>query len=497
MAGTKTLAKDSVIYGGTTIITRFISYLLTPLFTYTILPAEFGMMTHIYAWAAVIMIILTFGVETGFFRFVNRSPREKRNEVYSASLVIVGALIAVFLFVVLTFLKEIRPFLWPDDIPDLYLRLAVIIPSIDAFISVPFAFLRYEKKPLRFGFCKIIQSVLYLLFCIFFLLVCPWLNKNYPGLISRFWREDFHVGYILTANLIATAIQAVVLFSQTSRFRFSFSASVFRPMIKYCFPLMLMGLAGISNQVVDKIIFPLVFPGTVEGANEQLGLYSACFKIGVIMMVFTQAFRYAFDPFVFEKSGDKDDRKSYSVATKYFVILGLLVFLGVMFYLDIFKYFVAPEYWSALGVVPIVLVGELFFAVYYNLSIWYKLTDKTWWGTVFSVIGFVVIISLNIIFIPKFGYMACAWASFAGNLLMMLLSYFIGQKNYYIAYDLKTMFIYSALAAALFAASIVFRFENIWLRMALNTVLVGIYLSFMLRRDLSVKDLPFVSRILK
>jgi O-antigen/teichoic acid export membrane protein len=485
MAGTKTLAKDSVIYGGTTIITRFISYLLTPLFSYTIFPEEFGMMTNLYAYAAVIMIILTFGVETGFFRFVNQSPKEKRGEVYTASLIIVGSLIAVFLLVFLNFLQDIRHFLWDDTIPEICLRLSIIIPSIDAFIALPFAFLRYEKKPLRFGFCKIIQSVLYLLFCFFFLVVCPWLAEKSPNLISWFWNDNFHVGYILISNLIATAIQAVILFSQTSRFKFSFNSEIIKKMLAYCFPLMLMGLAGISNQVLDKIVFPFVYPDKAD-AQYQLGLYSACFKIGVIMMVFTQAFRYAFDPFVFEKSRDKDAKRDYAVSTKYFVIFGLLVFLGVSLYIDIFKYFVAPPYWTALGVVPIVLVGELFFAVYYNLSIWYKLTDKTWWGTVFSVIGFILIISLNIIFIPKFGFMACAWASFIGNFVMLLLSYFIGQKQYFIRYDLTTIFIYSALAAGLFVASIVFRFENLWVRLALNTVLIAIYLAFALRRDVKI-----------
>jgi O-antigen/teichoic acid export membrane protein len=345
---------------------------------------------------------------------------------------------------------------------------------MDGFIAIPFAYLRYKKRPLKFGFYKLLQVALYVLLCTFFLVVCPWINKHNPGWIAWFWRDNFCVGYVLIANLLATGVQTLCLLPYLTGFKYSFDGRLAKKMLNYCFPLVIMGLAGISNQVLDKLIFPVVFPDG-DSAYDQLGVYGACFKIAVIMVMFTQAFRYAFDPFIFEKSKDKDAKQSYAIVTKYFVIAGLLVFLGVIFYIDIIKYFVPPAYWEALPIVPIILMGELFFAVYYNLSIWYKLTDKTYWGTLFSIIGFVVIIALNIIYIPKYGYMACAWAAFAGNLLMMILSYLIGQRYYHIRYDLKTLFLYTGLALVLYVLAVVTPIENLWLRLAFRTVLIGIY----------------------
>jgi len=257
---------------------------------------------------------------------------------------------------------------------------------------------------------------------------------------------------------------------------------------------MLMGLAGMSNQVVDKLVFPAVYPDA-DKAFDELGIYSACFKIALIMMLFTQAFRYAYEPFVFEKSKEKDANQSYADVMKYFIILGLLVFLGTMFYLDIIKYFIKPIYFAALPVVPIVLMGELFFAVYFNLSIWYKLTDKTYWGTIFSTIGFVLIVILNMVFIPQYGYMACAWASFAGNGLIMLLSYFIGQKRYPIKYDLKNIFLYIGVAMLLYCIAIFVPIENLWIRLSLRTVLIGIYLTLLIRRDLPLKEIPIINKL--
>ena len=256
-------------------------------------------------------------------------------------------------------------------------------------------------------------------------------------------------------------------------------------MFKYSFPLLILGIAGILSQTIDKIIFPIVYSGEAD-AMDQLGIYGACFKVAVIMVMFTQAFRYAYEPFIFSKTHSSDNRQAYADAMKYFIIFGLLIFLGVMFYMDILKYFLAPEYWEGLFVIPIVMMGELFFGIYFNLSLWYKLTDKTYWGAIFSITGCVVIIALNIIFIPKFGYMACAWASFTGYLLIMLVSYFIGQKEYPIKYDLKTIGLYFGLAIALYAISLWVHFEQQAIRLGFNTVLLAVYVLILLKRDLSL-----------
>jgi len=498
MAKTSALLKNSAIYGGSTILVKMMSWLMTPLFTCFTGTDDFGMITNLYAYAALFSIILTFGLETGFFRFASEAPKEKQGSVYSTALLIISSIVFLFLFVFLIFLKKIHLFVWDSQIPDSYLRLVIIVLSMDAFISVPFAFLRYEKKPVKFGFFKVLQAVLYLLLCVFFLVICPRINQTNPEWISWFWKENYKVGYILISNLIATGIQTLCLLPELTGFKFSFDGQLAKKMLHYCFPLMLMGLAGMSNQVVDKIVFPAVYPKP-ENAMSELGIYGACFKIGVVMMMFTQAFRYAYDPFMFEKSKEKDAKESYSLIMKYFVIAGLLVFLGVTFYLDIIKYMVVvkPVYFAGLSVVPIVLMGELFFAIYYNLSLWYKLTDKTYWGTIFSSIGFVLIILLNLIFIPKYSYMACAWASFVGNGLIMLLSYIVGQKQYPIKYDLKSLFFYLSITVILYCIAILVPIENSGLRLGFRTILIGIYLTLLIKRDLPLKEIPCINRFIK
>jgi O-antigen/teichoic acid export membrane protein len=493
MTATKSLAKDSVIYGGSTMLVKMISYLLTILFTYTLVQSDFGMMTNLYAWVALIIVILTFGLETGFFRFVNQSETYQTNTVYSTIIILVGSIVAVFLLVFLGFLPSIRPFIWNDEIPELYIRLVIIILSLDAFSAIPFAYLRYKKKAKKFGALKILNVVLYTVFCVFFLVVCPWINKHAPNLIAWFYVDDFRLGYVFVSNLLATGIATAFLLPELTGFKYQFDKKLAQKLVHYCFPLVLMGIAGMSNQVVDKIIFPAVYSNP-ETAFHELGIYSACFKIALIMMMFTQAFRYAFEPFIFEKSKNSDAKQSYANVMKYFVILGLLVFLGVVFYLDIIKYMIHPSYFEGLGIVPVVLMGELFFAVYFNLSLWYKLTDKTHWGAIFSTIGCILILAINIIFIPKFSYWASAWAGFIGNALIMLLSYFIGQKKYPITYDLKTIGFYTFLALSLYAVSYFVPIQNEGLQMGFNTILISIYIVVLIKKDLPLKEIPYVGR---
>jgi O-antigen/teichoic acid export membrane protein len=495
MAEIKALAKDSMIYGGTTVLGKMMSWMLTVLFTRTLATSEFGIMTNLYAYVAVIIVFLTFGMETGFFRFINRTDRYKPDTVYSTALTVVGTLTAGFLFTSLFFLKDIRSFIWNDDIPDSYIRLVIIILSLDAFCAIPFAGLRYKKRPAKFGFLKILNVGTYTLSCIFLMIVCPWLNRHFPAPVSWFWKEDAMLLYVFVANLAGTGVQIAFLLPEMTKIRFSFDFTLAKKMLHYCFPLVITGFAGMSNQVVDKLVFPVVYAGA--DWENALGLYSGCFKIALAMMVFTQAFRYAYEPFVFARTQDRDSRPAYAAAMKYFLIFGLLIFLFVMFYIDFLKYFVGSRYWSALHIVPTVLAGELFLAVSLNLSIWYKITGKTWWGTVFSIAGLTVIIALNVIFIPKAGYSACAWASFAGNLTVMLLSYFAGQRYFRIPYDLHSAGIYTAAAFALYAVSVAVQPENIYIRTALNTALLAVYITLIIRRDLPLKDIPYLNRIFK
>lgn len=497
MAGTRSLAKESVIYGGSNILVKMVSWLMTSLFVRTLLPEDFGMMTNLYAYIALIMIILTFGMETGFFRFANQTEKYKLHTVYSTVILSVGAIVLLFLILFQGFLPAIRPYIWDDNIPDSYIRIILLILSLDAFRAIPMAYLRYKKKAKKFAALNILNISLYAIFCIFFLVICPWIYDRNPEAVSWFYNPEFKLKYVFIANLIATITETACLIPELRGFRYRFDRNLARKMFSYCFPLVLMGIAGLANQVADKLIFPVAYPDPEE-MFTQLGIYSACFKIAQIMMMFTQAFRYAYDPFVFEKSKDRDAKEAYAQVMKYFVLFGWFVFLGVMVYLDdIIKYFIEESYFEALGVVPVILIGELFFAVYFNLSLWYKVTDKTYWGTIFSVIGCIVIIAVNILFIPRYGYMACAWASFAGNGLVMLLSYLVGQRKYPIRYDLKTIFFYSALALLLFLAARSVPIGNLWLRLLFRTLLIGIYAGVLIRRDLPLKKIPFINRYFK
>ncbi|MDR0427881.1 MAG: oligosaccharide flippase family protein [Dysgonamonadaceae bacterium] len=500
MANAQSLLKDSVIYGGTTILVKMISWLMTPLFTAALLAGDFGIMTSLYAYAAVFMVLLTFGMETGLFRFITReTQKNKIQTVYSTCIFIVAGIVIAFLFVFLNFLPEIRQFLWTDEtIPDKYIYLIILIMSMDVFMSIPFAYLRYQQRPIRFGVIKLLQVVLYALFCVFFLLVCPWIEEREPQLISWFWNGEDRLYYVFIANLLSTGIQLIGLSPQLFGFNYRFDWRLAKRMLWYSFPLVILGLAGMANQVVDKIVFPIVYPDS-ESAYEELGIYSACFKIALIMMMFTQAFRYAYDPFIFEKNKEKDSKETYALVMKYFVIFGLFVFLGVTLYLDIIKYlFLRNEmYYRGLGTVSVVLMGELFFAVYYNLSIWYKLTDKTYWGSIFSIIAFVIIFAINILFIPKYSFWACAWASLIGNFVVMLISYFVGQKYFPVKYDLKILGFYFGLALILFAVSYYIPIENQWLHIGFNTVLVFIYLFVVIKKDIPLKEIPFVNRFFK
>ncbi len=493
MGEIKSLAKDTAIYGISSILGKTLNWLLTPLFTYTLATTgEYGIITNLYAYVALAIVILTFGMETGFFRFANRKEEYNPTLVYSTTLMGVGFVVLIFLLLSIIFLRPLTHLI-SNQIPEIYILLMILVLCMDAFSCIPFAYLRYKQRPIRFAALKMLFIILYIIFCVFFLVICPAIYEKNPGFIDWFYNPNFQVGYILVSNLIATFIQTCCLLPELLGFKYRFDKSLMQKMLKYSLPLLILGIAGILNQTVDKIIFPLVYPDE-NGAYDQLGIYGACFKIAVVMVMFTQAFRYAYEPFIFSKNSSKDNKKAYSEVMKYFVIFGLLIFLGVSFYMDILKYFVKETYYEGLPVVPIVMMGELFFGIYFNLSLWYKLTDKTYWGAIFSVIGCVFIVTINVLFIPEFGYLACAWASFFGNLLIMLLSYFVGQKQYKIDYDLRSFFIYFGLCTFLYYISVQVQIENLVIRLLFRTFLLFIYLGVILKRDIHLKEIPYVGK---
>ena len=496
MAGLKSLAKDTAIYGLSSIVGRFLNYMLVPLYT-VVLPAStggYGVVSNVYAFTALMLVLLTFGMETGFFRFANKSGEDPM-KVYANSLLSVGGVSLIFVFLCLLFLQPISNLLDYGDHPEFIAMMAVVV-ALDSFQCIPFAYLRYKKRPIKFAAIKLLSIVGGIGLNIFFLLVCPWLNVHCPSTISWFYDPDYLVGYIFISNLIISVVQMFFFIPELTGFAYKLDRVLLKRMVVYSFPVLILGLVGILNQTVDKMIYPFLFEDRQEGL-VQLGIYAATSKIAMVMAMFTQAFRYAYEPFVFGKDREGDNRKMYAAAMKYFLIFSLLAFLAVMFYLDLLRYLVARGYWEGLGVVAIVMLAEICKGIYFNLSFWYKLTDKTYWGAYFSVIGCVIIVVLNILFVPVYGYLASAWASVAGYAVILLLSYWIGQKEYPIHYDLKSLGLYVLLAAVLYVIGEQVPIPNIVLRLAFRTVLLLLFIAYIIKKDLPLSQIPVINRFIK
>ena len=496
MAGLKSLAKDTAIYGLSSIVGRFLNYLLVPLYT-AVIPAStggYGVVSNVYAYTALILVFLTFGMETGFFRFANKSG-EHPEKVYANTLIFVGGLSLIFVILCMLFLHPISSLLEYPDHPD-YIAMMVLVVALDSFQCIPFAYLRYKKRPIKFASIKLFNIIGNILLNLFFLLLCPWLDVHAHQLVSWFYRPEYLVGYIFVSNLIMSLVQMFFFIPELRGFSYRVDKVLMKQMISYSFPILVFGVVGILNQTIDKMIYPFLFDDRQEGL-VQLGIYSATSKVAMIMAMFTQAFRYAYEPFVFGKNKEGDNRKMYSAAMKYFFIFSLLAFLAVMFYMDILRYMVARDYWEGLSVVAIVMGAEIFKGIYFNLSFWYKLTDETQWGAYFSIIGCAVILALNIWLVPTYGYVASAWASVAGYGVITLLSYIIGQKKYPVSYPLKDMAVYLILAAVLFVFSQEVIISNVGLRLVFRTLLLLMFIAYILKKDLPLKTIPFVNRFVK
>ena len=401
MAGIKSLAKDTAIYGLSSIIGRFLNWCLVPLYTTMFLPAEYGVVSYIYSIVALALIILTYGMETGFFRFANHERYDDPMEVYSTSLISLSVSSTVFIALVAIFIGPISEAMHSAGHRSYVMMMAIAV-ALDAFTCLPFSYLRYRKRPMRFAALRLINIGVNIGLNLFFILICPWLWAQAPGWISWFYDPDFGIGYIFLANLVSSAVNMLLLIPELRGFPYRFNPALWREMIAYSAPLLVLGLAGIMNQTLYSILFPLLFPDKAE-AMGQLGIYSANLKIAIVMVMFIQAFRFAYEPFIFAKAKDRGEDKlqSYRDAMKYFVIFSMIIFLAVMFYIDILRYFISPSYFSGLKVVPIVMVAEFFFGIFFNLSLWYKLTDKTAYGMWFSLLGLAITVALNVLLVPR------------------------------------------------------------------------------------------------
>ena len=478
----KTLAKDTAIYGLSSIIGRFLNYLLVPLYTsqMTVESGGYAVITNMYALTALTLILLTFGMETTFFRYATKGDDDPRR-VFSTALIGVSSAATLFFCAVLLFLAPVSSFLGYADHPQ-YVWVMALTVSLDALRAIPFAYLRQQRKALKFATIQLFNIVLNI-------------GLN---LVYYLGMDGHDPGYAFYINLVCSAAVILCLWKEVLAVRHGFDAPLMRRMLSYAWPILVFGILGELNQVADKILFPFVYPG--DDMRQQLAIYGACVKLAMIMAMIKQAFAYAYDGFVFNNRGQSqaDHRVSdaqQARAAKYFLIFALLAFLCVAGWLDVFKLIIPRAYHVGLAVVPIVMVAEIMMGLYFNLSFWYKLSDKTYWGAVFSGIGCAVLIAINVLFVPRYGYMACAWAGVAGYGVAMVLSYVVGQRLHPVPFPIQSMAYYVLIAAMAWLSMEYFAgILPQWASLVYNTLVIVFFISIVVRQDLPLSALPFVGK---
>ena len=487
MANLKGLMKDTAIYGLSSIVGRFLNYLLVPLYTHYMPKAsgDYGVSTNVYAYTALILVLLTFGMETTLFRFANDdrlTPEigsKHSDTVFSTVMAVVGTLTVVFLLLVFGFIGPISNTLGYAAHPE-YLQMMAAVVAMDALQAIPFSYLRYQKRAIRFASLKLLFIALNIGLNVFYFVV---LGKT-------------SVYYVFFINLLCTGFISLLFIPDLLKVHWHFDGQMLKRMLSYSWPILILGIAGILNQVADKILFPLVYPDQAQ-ANVELGIYGSCVKIAMIMAMITQAFRYAYEPIVFAKSKDADKTEYYASAMKYFLIFTLLAFLCVVGWMPLLQYIIGEEYREGLGVVPIVMAAEIMMGVYFNLSFWYKLIDKTIYGAWFSLAGCLVLFAVNIIFIPKYGYWACASGGVAGYGTAMVLSYMVGQKKNPIPYPMRSIAYYVALTVMLTLTMnyvpATYHFGSV-VTLIFNSLCICCFVSYILQSDLPLSSLPIIGK---
>ena len=488
------LAKETAMYGVRSILGKFLNWMMVPLYTYVLAsPADYGIVTNLYAWTALLLVMLTYGMETGFLRFANKN-KEEAGKVYSTTLIAVGVTSTIFALMCIIFSHPIAVALGYPDHSEFIAMLGTTV-ALDAFGCIPYVYLRFKNRPVKFVALNLFAIFVNIFFNIFFLVICPWLMTKAPNLISWFYNPNYGVGYVFIANIFSTASVTIALLFDVFVVKFEFDKELLKKMLKYSLPLVVLGIAGTMNQTLDKILFKILMPG-VKGAAE-LGIYGATSKIALVMLMFTQAFRYSYEPFIFAQKKDKNSLEAYADAMKFYILFALFIFLGMVLYMDIFKYVIQHNYWVGLKVVPIVLFSFIFQGIFFNLSLWYKLTDKTMYGAWFSILGTFIIVVLNILLVPRYSYMGCAWAAFSCYFVIMVVSYYFGQKNMPIKYDLKTIGLYTAVTLLFYVISLFIKTPYTVVNVMLKSVLMVAFLILLVKRDFPLRNIPVINRFFK
>lgn len=443
MRGLASLVKDTAIYGLSSMLGRFLNWLMTFVYVRVLLPEDYGRMSYLYAGVALGLIILTYGMETAFFRFVSKHDRP--GLVFGTTLTALGLSSGLFLLLGGLFLEDISLYLGLEGYGSIILMLMAIL-ALDAFTSIPLGYLRFVQRPWYFMGVRLGFVALTIVLTLLTFYGVPWLSGFAPQLTAWYCPSD-GLTYIFAINLLGCLAQLLALLPILRLAEPRCSLPLLKQMLIYALPLLILGLAGSFSNQADKILFPKMLGDSTE-AYTQLGIYSACYKLAVVMILFTQAFRYAYDPYVFSKSkeGEQASKQAYAESLLYYTLFTLVIFVGVIATLDLLKLFITPAYYDGLIVVPFIMLGQLLFGIYYNLSLWYKLTDRTYWGAILSAVGCLLTTLIIVLGAKPYGYMACAYASVIANAVILLLSYWLGQKYYPIAYPWRKMGLYALLA---------------------------------------------------
>jgi O-antigen/teichoic acid export membrane protein len=499
LSSIKKLAGQTLWYGVSSIFARFLNYLLTPYLTYKLSGSGFGEMSLVYAAIPFLNTLFLFGVETAYFRYIQKDDYKK--DIYSTlSISIFASTIALTALLVL-FNTSFAHLISIQDHPE-YVTLSAFIIALDALSALPFAKLRHEGRPMKFAFVRVSGILINIGLTYFFLSVCPALLKDNPNsVLLVVYNKDFGVGYILLANLVTSLYQLIVLNKELFSFEWKFNVPMWKEVMLYAFPLAIAGFAGMINETFDRIMLGWWAPvQNLTEARFEVGVYSACYKLSILITLFIQAFRMGAEPFFFKQSLSDDAPKTYARVMKFFVITITVMFLVVALYLDIWKEFIRnKEMWRGLVVVPILLFANMFLGIYYNLSIWYKLSQKTSAGAWITLVGAIITVVINAVFIPRYSYVACAWATFFCYGGMMVVSYIWGQKVYRIPYATKKLCAYMIIVAIMYLVhhSLTKAWPNNYFSLGLATVFTLGYLLFILRIERKeFSKLPIVGKVI-
>ena len=470
----KKLVSQTAIYGLGSVLPRVITFLYSFILTYIFQqPAELSANTEFYAYISFINIIFTYGMETAFFNFSNKI--EDKAKVYSTALLSIFATTAGLSFLFIVFSDSIANFIKEPEHSN-YIIWCVLIVATDALMAIPFARLRLNNQAKKFGALKLLNVFVFVIVCIFYFNICKPAYFNEPNsTFAKFYNPEVGVGYMFLAGLLANIVSLLFLAKEYIEVQYVFDKDLWKQMLRYASPLLIVGFAGMINETFDRFILKYLLPEDV--AKTELGIYGACYRIAMLMTIFTTAFKYAAEPFFFNHAKYDDSKKLNALVMKYYVLFCLFLFLATMMNLSWIQFAISEKFRVGLGVVPILLLANLCVGVYWNLSIWFKLTGQTKFGAIITILGALITLVINFIGIPKFGFMACAWATLASYCFMMIVSYILGQKYYPVKYNLRSIFVFTFLALSLYVISLSFKgIENTILKLILNNILLALFI---------------------